>query len=194
MKKLALTLYDIGEIMTARMHGATCQVLGERYGRSAEAIRQLIIRYDQGASGRTGRAKKVAGKIRVTLHTDPSPALSDEQATAICSLFRARIPIEVIVREYARLSLPAVVGTDLDGLAARLSGLSHGPLSQMARQERNAGIVKMHLAGFSTRAIAAQYRIGESAIRRVLRSSVVSRRSVSGKLSPSTGKLLYARK
>lgn len=87
----ALTSYDIAEIMTARMHGATCKTLAERYGRSVEGIRQIIIRNTESDTNRIGRkdGRALRGSARV-ISADQIARLSILRPTPSARLKAAR--------------------------------------------------------------------------------------------------------
>ena len=169
VKRPALTPYDIGEIMTARMQGATCKVLGQRYGRSAEAIRQLIARKTEGSrKGRAGRPAVSTRDVK-TERGLPKTVLSARQLAAIEELVDpATTPLADILA-----AVTAQYRRRWACLTAGGSAKLQPPSSRLERKEergqRDLDIRLLALGGTSTEEIAARIGLTARRVRQILK-------------------------
>jgi len=153
--------------MAARMQGATCKTLGDRYGRSAEAIRQLIIRNTEGSNGRAPLPTRTARERQL-----PRGVLSPKQIQAVEDLVNLETPLsellEAVAAHYARRAARCSVSVHpRDRAEWRARGGLEG---KVVRRERNLSIRLMALEGISAPKIAERCGLTTRRVRQILDS------------------------
>lgn len=159
---------QVREVITLRQSGASIKTLAQRFGRSQEAIRQLLIKANERQLPSAKTNHEVDGQRRtINARSHGRPALSDDERRRIVERRADGESIESLAKSYARTTegirylLRQTAGT------TRLAKFNYG--RQVARGRTSAAVLlaqSLAAQGHPAEAISARTGLSLSRVRR----------------------------